>query len=178
MILTTNNIKAELSYAYLHAVAARGGLECTVAGRHSDGAGVDAVLRAKERFLPDSLYTDFTVEVQLKATSVEPSIDARERYSFSLELDHYDKLRNTEIGAQRLLVVLFLPEDEEQWLRHSAESLVSRRCAYWVSLWGGPASTNETRQTVYVPRSNSFSVESLRLVMARASLNERIPYEL
>lgn len=50
MILTPNNIKAELSYAYLHAVAARGGLECVVAGRHSDGAGVDAILRARERF--------------------------------------------------------------------------------------------------------------------------------
>jgi len=178
MILTPNNIKAELSYAYLHAVAARGGLECVVAGRHSDGAGVDAILRARERFSPGSLFTDFTVEVQLKATSVEPTIDARDRYAFPLELDHYDKLRNTEIHAQRLLVVLFLPEDDSQWLRHSAESLVARRCAYWVSLCGAPTSPNGTSQTVYIPRSNPFSVESLRSVMDRASLNERIPYEL
>jgi hypothetical protein len=178
MILTSNNIKAELSYAYLHAVASRGGFECVVAGRHSDGAGVDAVVRAKERFLPQSIYTDFTIEIQLKATSAETSIDNRNRYSFPLILDHYDKLRDDGIQAQRLLVVLFLPEDDSQWLCHSAERLVAQRCAHWVSLWGAPTSVNERSQTVYIPRANLFSVESLRSVMVRASLGEKIPYEL
>src|SRR5262249_16935713 len=159
---TLNNIKAELSYAYLHAVASRGGIECVVAGRHSDGAGVDAFLKAKERFSPGSIFTDFSVEVQLKATSAKPSLDPSARYSFALKLHHYDKLRAQEIHAQRILVVLFLPEDQSLWLSHSADGLVTRRCAYWVSLWGAPASPNDTSQTVYIPRSNLFSVESLR----------------
>ena len=58
------------------------------------------------------------------------------------------------------------------------ESLIARRCAYWVSLWGAPESSNATSQTVYIPSDNRLSVESLRAVMARASLPERIPYEL
>ncbi len=94
MLLTENNIKAELSYAYLHAVASRAGCEAVVAGRHSDGAGVDATIRARERFAPDSIFTDFTIDVQLKATSEEPLQDELGRYPFSLRLDHYDKLRD------------------------------------------------------------------------------------
>jgi hypothetical protein len=52
VLLSENNIKSELSYAYLHAVAARAGLGCHATDRHTDGAGVDAVLRARERFDP------------------------------------------------------------------------------------------------------------------------------
>ena len=169
MLLTDNNVKAELSYAYLHAVSARAGLACEVAGRHSDGAGVDAVVRAKERFSAQSVLTQFTVEIQLKATSAEPTIDARDRYSFSLEIDHYDKLRDVEAGAQQILVVLFLPNDPTRWLAHSPEGLIARRCAYWVSLRGAPESGNSSSQTVYVPRANAFSVEGLRSVFVSRS---------
>ena len=68
MLLSQNNIMAELSYAYLHAVAARAGFACEEGNRHEDGIGVDAKLRVKERFAPDSTLTNFTVDVQLKAT--------------------------------------------------------------------------------------------------------------
>ena len=41
-MLTEQNIEAELSYAYLHAVASRAGFSCEYRNRHLDGAGVDA----------------------------------------------------------------------------------------------------------------------------------------
>lgn len=178
MLLNENNIKAELSYAYLHAVAARAACSASEGDRHSDGAGVDAIIRAKERFAADSILTHFTIEVQLKATSEEPPIDDRGRYSFSLLLDHYNKLRDTETQAQLILVVLFLPPDPELWLNHADDCLISRRCAYWVSLRGAPESRNKTRQTILVPRRNHFSSEGLRSVMARVSRGEKINYEL
>jgi hypothetical protein len=178
MLLSENNVKSELSYAYLHAVASHAGLGCEVAGRHSDDAGVDAVVRAKERFYPDSIYTHFTMEVQLKATSVCPEPDRLGRYPFRLLLNHYDKLRDEGNWAQQILVVLFLPSERPLWLSHSADSLITRRCAYWVSLRGAPESPNDESQTVYIPQSNLFSVEGLRSVMARVSRGERIVYEL
>jgi len=91
VLLTENNIKAELSYAYLHAVAAHAGFACEVAGRMSDGAGVDALVRFKERLAPDVLLTESIIEVQLKATS-EPVSSQNGRYSFFLKREHYDKL--------------------------------------------------------------------------------------
>jgi hypothetical protein len=177
MLLTENNIKAELSYAYLHAVASRAGCAAVVGDRHSDGAGVDAVIRAKQRFAPESVFTQFTVEVQLKATIDELSLDARDRFAYSLTLDHYNKLRDLERQAQLILILLLLPPDSEQWLTQSADCLVARRCAYWVSLRGAPASPNDTRQTIYIPSTNLFSVASLRSVMARVSRNQLINYE-
>lgn len=172
VLLSENNIKSELSYAYLHAVAARAGLGCHATDRHTDGAGVDAVLRARERFDPSSIYTDFTVDVQLKATSAAPSLQGG-RLSFWLKRDAYDKLRTTAAAAPRLLVVLFLPEDPEEWLVLSEEALVAKRCAYWVSLYGAPDGA-ETGSTVYLARENVLDVACLRRLMTLFSLDERL----
>jgi hypothetical protein len=170
-LLTDLQIESELSYAYLHAVASRAGFECSVTGRHSDGAGVDAVLRVKERFAPDSRLTHFTIDVQLKATIAEPLL-RHERYSYPLEVEHYDKLRDEGCGNPLILAVLFLPRNPEEWLAHSEDRLVARRCAYWVSLRGAPPSANSISQTVYIPKENCLSVEGLRTLAARISLGE------
>jgi hypothetical protein len=175
MLLTENNIKAELSYAYLHAVATRAGLGCEVTGRHSDGAGVDAILRVKEQLVPPPSLIEFIVEIQLKATSQQPVLQDG-RYSYALAVDHYNKLRLTECGSPRLLVVLFLPPDPSRWLEHSEEALIARRCAYWVSLYGAPVSENRTSQTIYIPLANVFSVENLRAVLSRFARQERLSY--
>jgi hypothetical protein len=177
MLLTDNHIKAELSYAYLHAVASRSGCEAVVSGRHSDMAGIDAIIRTKQRFAPDSVFTQFTIDVQLKATSQESPADARGRYSFPLRVDHYDKLRDAETLAQQILVVLFLPSDPELWLVHSTDGLMSRRCAYWISLRGAPESGNVTSRTILIPSSNTFSVAGLRSILMRVSRGEMISYE-
>jgi hypothetical protein len=178
MLLNETNIKAELSYAYLHALAARAGCSAAVGDRHSDGAGVDAVIRTKERFAPDSILTQFTIDVQLKATSAEATIDDRGRYSFALRLDHYNKLRDLETQAQHILVVLFLPPDPELWLSHSGDGLITRRCAYWVSLRAAPDSRNKTAQTIQIPGGNHFSSDGLRTLLTRVSRGETIHYEL
>ncbi len=134
-MLSTENIESELSYAYLHAVASCAGIICEYTGRHSDAAGVDAVLRVNGRLAPDSTLTRFTVEVQLKATKKMP-VEQDGRYSHSLEAKNYNDLRSVEALAPQLLVVLYLPEDAETWLTHGEEGLIARRCAYWASLLG------------------------------------------
>jgi hypothetical protein len=58
--------------------------------------------------------------------------------------------------------VLFLPEDPSQWLVHTEDGLVSKRCAYWVCLRGAAPCDNKTGQTVYIPRPNWLSHDSLR----------------
>ena len=61
-MLTDQNIESELSYAYLHAISSRGGIICEYTGRHTDEAGVDAVLRVKGSLAADSTLNNFTVE--------------------------------------------------------------------------------------------------------------------
>lgn len=171
MLLTENNIKAELSYAYIHAVAARAGFGCRDGDRHDDGAGVDAFVRVKERLSPDAVITDFLAEVQLKATS-EPPAAQGDRFSFFLKRDHYDKPRGAENPLRRFLVVLFLPPVQAEWLDHTADQLLLRRCAYWCSLKGAGATANKSGQTVYLPRANVFSVDGLRGLMTRVAMND------
>lgn len=175
MPLSQNNIMAELSYAYLHAIASRAGFACQIGSRHEDDIGVDAKLRVRERFGPDSTLTQFAVDVQLKATSTEPT-ELGNEYSYSLRLKNYNELRSVECQAPQLLVVLFLPSDNRKWLIHSVEGLTCRRCAYWLSLRGAPASENETSQTVHIPKENYLSVDKLRDLMARFSRREDIDY--
>jgi hypothetical protein len=175
-VLSEQNIEAELSYAYLHAVATRGGFSCSYAHRHLDDVGVDAQINEDGQILADdSIHTSFALHVQLKATRVRP-IENDGKFSFSLPIRQYNRLRETRLASARILVVLYLPPDPTDWLRHTEDALVAKRCAYWVSLRGADASENDGHQTVYVPRSQVLSVESLRNIMTRCSRDEEIPY--
>lgn len=173
-MLTTQNIESELSYAYLHAVASRAGVVCESTGRHGDDAGVDAVLRLKGRLSTESILTQFTVEVQLKATKQSP-IEKEGRYSQSLKIKNYDELRSMNTGAPQLLIVYYLPGNSEAWLEQSEECLIARRCAYWVSLRGAPEVEADSK-TVYLPKTNVLSVESLKSLFTRFSKLEVFEY--
>ncbi len=175
-MLTEQNVEAELSYAYLHAVAARGGFACEYTGRHRDGAGVDAEVHEDGRLLAsDSRLRAFSLHVQLKASRVTP-VERDGRFSFNLPIHQYDRLRSTQLAIPRLLVVLYLPENPAEWLGHSEEGLIARRCAYWVSLRGAADSLNEATQTVYVPRRQALSVDGLIEIMTRCSREEKMEY--
>jgi hypothetical protein len=175
-MLTDPNIEAELSYAYLHAVASKAGFSCEYRNRHLDGACIDATITEDGRKLADdSLLTSFSVDVQLKATC-QNLPDANARFSYSLSVAHYDKLRNGEIASPRVLVVLRLPTNAQDWLQISEDALVAKRCAYWVSLRGAGPSMNQTSQTVHLPRANVLSHQGLTTLMTRFSRQEEIPY--
>jgi hypothetical protein len=175
-VLTEQNIEAELSYVYLHALATRGGFSCSYTHRHLDDAGVDAQVHEDGRLLAqDSTLVSFVLHVQLKATRKVP-VEQEGKFSFSLPVPQYDRLRDTRHGSSRILVVLYLPENPEEWLRHSEDALIAKRCAYWVALRGAPASANPKHQTVYVPRKQILSVESLTAIMTRCSREEEISY--
>jgi hypothetical protein len=133
-------------------------------------------VRVKERPAPDAKNTNFPFEVQLKATSQVPVLEA-ERYAYWMQdVGRYDELRERSGPMPKLLVVLFLPPDAARWLEHSEEGLIARRCAYWVSLWDAPASANRTGQTVYLPRSNLLSVDGLRHIARGLSREEDLTY--
>jgi len=176
-MLTEQNIEAELSYAWLHAVASKAGFSCEYRNRHLDGAGVDATITADGPPLAtDSKLWYVPVDVQLKATRKELH-ETTTHFSFSLEIAHYNKLRMIEIGAPRILIVLRLPKNAEEWLQVTEESLIARRCAWWVSLYNASSIEDQESRTVYVPRKNIVSPNGLTELMTRFSRQEVISYE-
>jgi len=170
--LSSNDIEAELSYAYLHAVAAKAGVGCKVGSRHDDNSGIDAELTGWGPFPGGGYLEEVDLKIQLKATIKSPGTGG-EHCSYSLQgIQRYDDLRNEALGTPRILVVLFLPNDPDQWLHHAEDALTLRRCAYWVSLRGAEPSDNQTAQTVYLPRTQRFDPDGLQILMARLSRNE------
>lgn len=174
--LTSQNVESELSYAYIHAVAASASMGCEVAGRHDDGAGIDAKITAWGPF-SGGVLQEVDLKVQLKATVKPPAI-VGSCLSYSLAgITRYDDLRSADVATPRILVVLFLPANSEDWLSHSHDALLLRNCAYWVSLRGADPSSNATSQTVYLPQMQKFDPVGLSALMTSLSRFELPTYK-
>jgi hypothetical protein len=174
--MTPQDIEAELSYAYLHAVAAHAGIACMAAGRAHDNAGIDATLHLVHDFGPGAVLTEISLHIQLKATT-KPSSSSKKGWSYFLSnVDEYDRLRANSALPPRFLAILFLPEDRTSWLKATEKQLVAQRAAYWVSLLGAPASANTSGQTVYLPKSQLLSPEGLMKLFERVARREESRY--
>ncbi len=160
MPLSSNDRESELSYAYLHAVASKAGLNCEVANRHADNYGIDARVTYFDK-IPGTYITDVSLGVQLKATIKKGTeTDTHIAYAFK-GVDQYNRLRIYRGGEYRILVVLFLPERQDEWLTCSSEELIIRHSAYWVCLYGAEETGNSGGKTIYLPKVNLLTPESL-----------------
>jgi len=173
MSLSTQNIEAELSYAYLHAVAGHAGMSCTPLDRHEDGHGVDAQLNYRG-INTHPYLKHITLNVQLKATTASPGNHADFASYFFKGIDRYDKLRTADSSIYKILAVLFLPTDPASWLKCTEDELVLQKSVYWTCLYGADASSNNTGETVYLPKNQLLTpVELIRL--ANLAVNNTVP---
>jgi hypothetical protein len=168
-VLTKNHRQEALSRAYIKAIAARCGLNCSF--RDFD-YGIDLTIHAVEQVDGGYCETGFNLDVQAKSTI--NAVIEDDRIKYDLTIKNYNDLRRTELQTPRILVVLLLPEDEEQWTAMTEEELSLRRCAYWLSLCGREATENQDAIRVEVPRANRFSVEALSLLMQRVREGEEL----
>ncbi len=177
-MLSQQDIEEQLSYAYLHAVASKAGVGCQTTGRSFDNAGIDVMLNTCRDFGSDAKLTDLTIHVQLKATTKQPTQNKEGKLSYFLpKIEQYNALRRETCLPPILLVVMFLPENNEEWLKHTKEELILKRCAYWVSLMGAPESTNTSGQTIYLPMYQVFDPEGLMRLFSRIAKQEELHYE-
>ena len=155
-ILTDNDRKAELSFAYLAALAAHAGYICQ-RGPQPDVATVDATIRSG-----DASSTQF--DVQLKATSV-PNLRT-DGLHFRLPRKNYNDLV-AERTTPLILVVLELPPADSDWLECTVEHLVMRRCGWWASFSGHDPTDQETI-TIVIPENQRIGASGMALLMAAA----------
>jgi hypothetical protein len=167
--MTPEQQREELSKAYVAALAARCGFKLGTWSQDGDcldvtigapSVGVGTLARPK-------------LDLQLKSSS-DPSHVHNEHISWSLKRAHYDHLRQ-ESHVPILLVVLVLPAESSDWLSHSPEELVMRRCAYWENLRGRePISGNAGSTTLHIPKANLFSPKNLEAMMAKIRRGEAL----
>lgn len=156
-----NDRKERFSLAYISAVAAHAGYQ-VVEGRPIDKDSIDGHFEGDEGRRP-------RIEFQAKATSV--AVLHPSHLAFPLPRKNYDDLR-ADVRVPRLLIVVLLPASEEEWLVQSEEELRLRRCGYWLSLAGWPATTNAATVSVNIPRTQMFDTAQLRALMGRAERRE------
>lgn len=154
-ILPAPHRKERLSLAYVQAIAAVAGYVVSIPEPDLDG--VDIQLRPRTPMFP-------AIDIQLKSTTKLTKKGSTLKYS--LNRRNYDLLIGPSYNP-RLLVVLDLPKDENQWLTIS-DAMVLRKRAYWLSLRNWRPTQNKYRVTVHFPVSNVLSVDSLHNLMNSA----------
>ncbi len=152
----------QFSNAFIEAVAAVAG--CSAAQNSVDNDSIDWTLSNRLPRRPK-------LDIQLKCTGNAGG--PQENIRFPLLIKNYRDLILTELSNPRILVVVVVPEEIEEWMGQMPERLTLRRCAYWVSLLGLPESDNENTVTVDVPRANLFTVDALSRMMQR--IDDRQP---
>lgn len=165
-----NTQKEEFSYAYINAVASAAGFSFQIASRPLDQVGVDVTITG---LVSPGSRCRTRLDVQVKCTSRDVLDGDNLRYP--LEIKNYEELRNDYPEDDPLiLVVVLVPDKVDDWLHQSETELCLKHCAYWVSLRGQPAIENQTTVTVYLPRQNIFTVNTLKNLMQRIAAGESI----
>jgi hypothetical protein len=166
-MLTENRIKEELNLAYVLSIAASKKFSTELTRIDSDS--IDATIRYNGYLSTDSILHSPEIKLQLKATS-NANID-NDEIIFPLPIKNYNDLR-LRSTCPRLLVIFCLPENSDEWLNHTNDELIIKKCCHYLNLNGYPESTNTTSVTVRVPLANVLSPETIHDLMLRASTQE------
>ncbi len=159
--------KEQFSKAYVSAVAAQAG--CNMARPDIDDDSIDVLLMAKD--LRGCVRTRAQIDIQLKCTA-SCSLDKHD-ISFALPLKNFNDLR-VDVIVPRLLVVVCVPQDCDDWTVQSEHELILRHCAYWYSLFDVAETDNTSTVTVHIPKKNIFSVEFLKTAMHKVANGQRL----
>jgi Domain of unknown function (DUF4365) len=136
---------------------------------HAPSYGIDLSLR-KVAVL-GGCHRDTSVQVGLQLRSTTRTSVTETEVKLDLDVPTYHDLRASVTYCPRILVVLIMPEDEDEWVVQSPDELAIRHCAYWLSLQGYPETSSRSTIRMGIPLTNVFSVESVRTIMQ--SIQER-----
>ncbi len=147
----------QFSLAYIRAVAATAGYQ--VIRPEPDVDSVDGVLMASFGRRP-------RIEFQAKATARD--ILRADSLHFPIPVKNYNDLR-ADTRTPRILIVVLVPQEEDQWVNQTTNELCLRHCGYWLSLEGRPAVPNISSVSVAIPVANIFNGAQLCDLMTKAN---------
>lgn len=150
--------KEQFSLAIVHAIASVAGYATYRPTVDEDSVDIGIAARGTQgsRRSP-------RVEAQLKCTEVPDWHD--DYIHYSLNLKNYNDLKGDDLCVPRILVIVVVPDVIDNWLIHSEQELVLRKCAYWFSLRKAVNTANTSSVTVKVPKSQLLTVEALKGIM-------------
>ena len=150
------------SGAYIRAICAVTG--CSVEATTLDNDKIDYVVKSR---VQGSQRNKPQIDIQVKCQM--SGIASTEPISYSIDLETYDSLRDMKVCIPRILVLVLVPGNVEEWMSQTERELVLSHCAYWASLKGLPYSQNLTSQTVHLSRTNIFGPSALKAMMSKTA---------
>jgi hypothetical protein len=165
--VTPEQQKEEISRAYVAAVAAHCGY--AIVSYSQDQGAVDLSIGAASPVGAGHL-ADPRIDLQLKCTSDKRRVKQKHvscQFETVAKHDVLVRPRSTLF----LLVVMVLPPDQDDWIAHSADELIMRRCAFY-KIMNNESKATVSAPTVKVPRDNHFSPKALAALMERVSKGE------
>ena len=162
-MMTQNDIEEALSRAYVYAVAARAGIN--IATDIKD-YGTDGTFKNLVSYNGGLVPSGFPLDFQLKA-SINCKLES-DYVVYDMKVDAYEKLvfRRNNGSAPQILILLVLPSDVGQWLGHSEDALIIRRCCYWY-LVGKEHTENTSSVRIKIPRNQQFTTEALEELLGK-----------
>jgi hypothetical protein len=164
--------QSQLSLAYIHAVASYAG--CTwKPGPVVDIYKIDGTIIGEVDYVKGEIKDTIPeLRVQVKSTrQAAHQPKAGDPYiHYPLDRETYDKLRDPHHNLI-LLVLFVLPVDDNEWVNHTEDELITRKCAYWHSIKDCP----DGSLTIKISRDHVFSPEQLVDLMNKVARKERIP---
>jgi len=116
--------------------------------------------------------TGYPLDFQLKSTVGCRYLQNSTDVSYDCDADAYNKLvlQNAAGVVPVILLVLCLPEQENEWVRINEQVLELHGACYWFYVVGRET-TNEDEQTIRIPRSQLFTADALTQLMNRIQSN-------
>ena len=152
-----NAKKEEFSYGFLQLLCAKVGLVVTKTDRQIDNQKIDLhIIHAGKINKIDTPRFD----AQVKCTHKEITDD--KHFIYDLDIETYDRLRDTYRGIPIFLIVLLVLENIDNWTKVTQEKTTIEKCAYWISLKGFPKSKNKNTIRIKIPKNNLVTPESLQ----------------
>ncbi len=111
--------------------------------------------------------TGYKIDFQLKASKNWELTDCEIVYALEPKTYNDIVIRYQDESTTRcLLVLLCLPQQEDDWLKITAEDLSIRKCCYWVYL-EGRGTSNKKSVTIRIHESQRFTPESVKALFEK-----------
>lgn len=159
--LYDNDIKEDISIAYLTAVASKAGIATNI--RHRDVESEDVSLTFQTL---DSKGNKFisNLNIQLKSTSAITEYEITPTdIKYKLKVKNYNDL--TQNRSTPIILGLLIIPNYENCVIWTIEDLMLNCTMYWISLKGKVKSANSHSATIKIPSEQLLNSESLIEIM-------------
>ena len=162
MSITLQHKQEKLCMAHIKALAAMAGLNTSF---HEHDYGVDGTFRtvaARGRRLVDSGYA---IDFQAKASTQWFEKEAHVVYD--LEAKTYNDLATRSPAATTLILILLcLPQEQEDWHQMDMDSTRLKHFCYWYSV-NGEETKNTDKKRILIPLGNRLTPDVLKELLNR-----------